>query len=187
MQERRRIKVINRDFQYNFMLKGVLAVVISLNLIIFSVYMLDRHYGLPGTIFNVFSVSLFFMEVAAVAIVAWIGRDVSFHIAGPVYALARTLKGMATGDLTQRLTLRDGDNFTEAADTLNLLLESYQERIARMQALLSQDTLSEEAQAQLRAELAWFRTTHETAHQRIKPADTPSEAQANDWAERKSA
>lgn len=178
MHERRKLKVINRDFQYNFMLKGVLAIVISLNLIIFTVYMLDRHYGLPGTVFNLFSVSLFLMEVAAVAIVMWIGRDVSFHIAGPVYALERTLKGMTNGDLTQRLKLRDGDNFLEVADTLNLLLETQQERIATLQKMVSPGTLSVEEQSELRQELAWFKTTLEET-QSI-PAEAPEPSR--DWA-----
>ena len=183
MHERREIKVINKDFQYNFMLKGVLTVVISLNLIIFTVYMLDRHFGLPGTVFNLFSISLFLMEVAAIAIVAWIGRDVSFHIAGPVYALERALKGMTHGDLTQRLKLRDGDNFVGAADTLNLVLETYQERIATLQTLVFQGTLSPEAQAELRQELAWFKTAHE--EQQSAPAEAPATAQ--EWAHQQSA
>ena len=183
MQERRRIKVINRDFQYNFMLKGVLALIITLNLIIFSVYMLDRYYGLPGTIFNVFSVSLFFMEISAIAIVAWIGRDVSFHIAGPVYAIERTLKGMAKGDVAQRLKLRDDDNFTEAADTLNGVMETYQEKIASLQSLASAPTISAEAHEQLRRELAWFQTSREDKQ---KAADAAPD-RPRDWAQQKSA
>jgi methyl-accepting chemotaxis protein len=143
------------------MLKTVLSVVICLNTIIFTVYMLDRHFGLPGTIFNVFSISLLLMEVSAVGIVAWIGRDISFHIAGPVYAIHRTLKGMAKGDMTQRLRLRDGDNFTDAADTLNSVLETYQNRIARLQALAAKGTMTEQLQQELQEELRWFVTEKE--------------------------
>jgi methyl-accepting chemotaxis protein len=186
MQERRKVKVIKRDFQYNFMLKGVLVFVISLNMIIFSVYMLDRYYGLPGTMFSVFPISLFFMEVAAVAIVAWIGRDVSFHIAGPVFAMERSLKDMAKGELSQRLKLRDGDNFTDAADSLNMVLETYQERIAMLQALMSHGTLTTEVQLKMREELAWFQVGREDDGQPVTSV-AASPAPVADWAQRQSA
>ena len=187
MQERRKIKVIKRDFQYNFMLKGVLAVVISLNLIIFSVYTLDRLYGLPGTVFNVFSISLLLMEIAAVAIVMWIGRDVSFHIAGPVYAIERTLKGMDEGNVFQRLKLREGDNFLETADTLNRMLENYQNRIRSLQELTAGGQLSDAELRQIKDELAWFQTSKEDRPAAEVNATGADVAQPAQWADRQSA
>ena len=156
MQERRRIKVINRPFQHNFMLKTVLCVLITLNIIILTVYLIDRHYGWPGNILNVFSASLILLELLAVGIVGWIGREVSLQIAGPVYAIERTLKKMTKGDISQRLHLRQGDNFGQTADTLNTVLEIYQNRIAELQQLAADN--SEDAQKRLRQELAWFTT-----------------------------
>lgn len=164
MQERRRIKLIKEDFQYRFMLKTVLVVVITLNTTLFAVYLLDKLYGLPGSMFNMFSLSLLLMEAAAVAIVFWIGRDISFHIAGPVYAMERTLKSMADGNVSQRVALRGGDNFNETADTLNTVLETYQGRIAKIQKLLAEGTtLSTATQRELRQELEWFKTSEEQA------------------------
>lgn len=180
MTNRRKIKVINPKFQYNFMLKTVLSVVICLNTIIFTVYMLDRHFGLPGSVFNVFSVALLLMEVAAVGIVAWIGRDISFHIAGPVYAIHRTLKGMAKGDMTQRLRLRDGDNFTDAADTLNSVLETYQNRIARLQALVASGTITEQVQREIGEELEWF-TTEKESQPSTSQASTDTVINPPEW------
>jgi methyl-accepting chemotaxis protein len=158
MHERRSMKSINRSFQRNFMLKTVLSVVISLNLIIFTVYMLDRYFGFPGSVFNVFSISLLIMEIFAVGVVAWIGRDISFHVTGPVYAIERTLKDMAKGDVSHRLTLREGDNFLEAADTLNMVLETYQNRVEQLKSLVADDNVNDDTLHKLREELDWFVT-----------------------------
>ena len=66
---------------------------------------------------------------------------------------------MREGDIALRLKLRDGDHFGEVADAINGLLDNYQGRIARVQAMLAQNPqLSPEQQRELAEQLSWFTT-----------------------------
>jgi hypothetical protein len=69
---------------------------------------------------------------------------------------------MSEGNLTQRLTLRKGDQFSEAAEVINELLANYQSRLARAQALLASDQeLTADQRRELAEHLGWFVTRHE--------------------------
>ncbi len=157
MNEQRNKTMIKNEFQHRLILSTLLITLITLNLIIISATLLDYFFGSPSGIFNVFTLSVAVMEVVAVVVVYIVSKRISFHIAGPVYAIERTLGFMREGDLAQRLTLRDGDQFAEVAEAVNEVLETYQARVARIQDLLDGE-LTDERRQQLVAELGWFRT-----------------------------
>ena len=159
MHEQRKQVIIKNEFQYKLILSTLLITLITLNVIIMAAFLFERTFGSMGLPFNVFNMSVVAMEIVAVVVVFFIGRRISFRIAGPVYALERTLNNMNQGDLVQTLRLRTGDQFVEAADTINAVIGNYRQRLADMQALVeSNDSLMPEQVAVLREQLNWFVT-----------------------------
>jgi methyl-accepting chemotaxis protein len=162
MNTKRTQVIIKNEFQYKLILSTLLITLITLNVIIMAASVLEGMYASEKLMFSVFNVSVGVMEVVAVVIVYYVSRRMSFRIAGPVYAIERTLKGMGEGDLTQTLKLRPGDQFNEAADSINAVLSNYRERIARIQALLAASPeLSEQQRQLVQDELKWFVTERE--------------------------
>ena len=160
----KRSKVIIKDkFQHQLIMSTLLITLITLNVIILAAFALDSLYGSKDALVNVFTVSVAVMEVVAVVVVFYISRRISFHIAGPIYAIERTLKGMQQGNLVQILNLRSGDNFGEVAVAVNDVMSCYRERIGKLQSALEVNSeLSPDQLQQLREELAWFATEHDS-------------------------
>ena len=162
MEEKRSKTMIKNEFQHRLILATLLITLITLNIIIMAATMMDYMYGDSDGIFNPFTVSVAVMEVVAVVIVFFISKRISFRIAGPVYAIERTLNKMREGDLAQQLKLREGDHFGEVADAINELLSVYRERLASAQRLLEQNgELSAEQRRELEETLRWFTTRRE--------------------------
>ncbi len=159
MHEKRKQVIIKSEFQYKFILNTLLITLITLNVIIMAAFLLEGKFGAMGLPFSVFNMSVVAMELVAVVVVFFIGRSISFRIAGPVYAIERTLNIMNEGDLTQTLRLRAGDQFVEASDVINRVIGNYRERLASVQGILaSNDPLTPEQLAALREQLSWFVT-----------------------------
>ncbi len=160
MNEQRSKTMIKNEFQHRLILSTLLITLITLNLIIMVATLLDNFYGRSASVVNVFTVSVAVMEIIAVAVVYFVSKRISFQIAGPVYAIERTLGSMSEGNIYQRLTLRDGDHFVEVAEAVNGVLDNYQARIARIQELADGDLTSEQQQ-ELASLLRWFKTRKE--------------------------
>jgi methyl-accepting chemotaxis protein len=159
MHEQRKQVIIKNEFQYKLILSTLLITLITLNVIIMSAFLLENRYGSTGLPFNVFNMSIVAMEIVAVVVVFFIGRRISFRIAGPVFALERTLKNMNQGDLVQTLKLRTGDQFLETADVINEVIGTYRERLADVQGTLaSNESLTPDQVVALREQLNWFVT-----------------------------
>jgi methyl-accepting chemotaxis protein len=159
MHEKRKQVIIKNEFQYKFILNTLLITLITLNVIIMAAFRFESVFGSMGLPFSVFNMSVVGMEVVAVVVVFFIGRRISFRIAGPVYALERTLNFMNEGDLTQTLRLRAGDQFVEASDVINGVIGNYRQRLADMQGILANnDSPTPEQVAALREQLSWFVT-----------------------------
>jgi methyl-accepting chemotaxis protein len=154
--------IIKNEFQQKLILNTLLITLITLNVIIIVASLLDGAFGSGDSMLNIFNVSVAGMEIVAVVIVYYVGRKISFHIAGPVYAIERTLGYMKEGDLAQNLKLRPGDHFVEVADEINALIANYRERLIRAKELLGEgDQLSPQQLKQLHDELHWFITYKE--------------------------
>ena len=159
MHEKRKQVIIKNEFQYKFILSTLLITLITLNVIIMAAFRFESVFGSMGLPFSVFNMSVVGMEVVAVGVGFFIGRRISFRIAGPVYALERTLNFMNEGDLTQTLRLRAGDQFVEASDVINGVIGNYRQRLADMQGILANnDSPTPEQVAALREQLSWFVT-----------------------------
>jgi len=119
MSENRKITLIKRNFQNDLIIKTVLTTFITLNIILTVAYMMG--------------LELFFGVV-----IYYIGRRISFHIAGPIYALERSLKLVHEGDLTVNLKLRKGDNFKEVSDVLNDMIVTYREQLQALKEIINE-------------------------------------------------
>jgi methyl-accepting chemotaxis protein len=158
MSDMRKTIMVKREFQQHLMLQTVLMTFFTLNITIIAVFFLSDFFGTGPEMFKNLVAVLATLEVIGVFIVYLISKRISFHIAGPVYAVERSLRWIGEGDLTVTLKLRDGDFFQEAAQTLNTTSAGLCERVANMQSLAEKiDSQSPEHQ-QLVDALAWFKT-----------------------------
>jgi methyl-accepting chemotaxis protein len=164
MKTRRSQVIIKKDFQQKLIVYIMAIAVITFNVILMIADVVDAHLGSEESLISLFYVSVGVMELLAVAIIYYLGRDISFHIAGPMYALERTLRSMGEGKLDQTLKLRARDHFVEVSDELNRVISDYRERIYEVQELVRQLDASEnsEQSAALREKLDWFVTESET-------------------------
>lgn len=165
MTQQRKQVIIKNEFQHKLILSTVLITLISLNLIILAASVLEQRLGHEGSLFSVFTLAVAGMEVVAVIMVYFISRDISFHIAGPVYAIERTIKGLAEGNVYQVLKLRPRDQFAEVSVELNEMMQSYCERLERAKQLASEINQKnpDAASAALCEELAFFLTRADEA------------------------
>ena len=160
IQQRKQV-IIKNEFQHKLILSTVLITLIALNLVILLASALEQRLGNDGSLFSVFTLTVAGLEIVAVIMVYFISRDISFHIAGPVYAIERTIKGLGEGKLYQVLKLRPRDQFEEVSEELNLVMEDYCERLGRAKQLASQihqQNPDDAASAALCNELAFFIT-----------------------------
>jgi methyl-accepting chemotaxis protein len=160
MDNRRASKIVKAGFQHKMAITLVLVALLSTNLVTQSAFVLERWLGSFYPDVDVFWVAMAALQVVTIAVMYGIGLRISYRIAGPVYAMERRLRQMQKGDLAQSLTLRDGDQFGEAADTLNETIADYGERIVKlreMTATLTEQQSSSELDA-LQGELDWYIT-----------------------------
>lgn len=154
--------MIKSDFQHRLIFSTLLIALIALNGILLAAGWLDSRFGDSVVVVDVFRLSVAVLEVLTVIVVYFVSRKISFHIAGPVYALERTLRQMSEGNLTQRLKLRKGDQFLEAAEVINEALETYQAKLLEVQdSLENNETISPEQKKELQDKLSWFVTRAE--------------------------
>ena len=165
MDSRRSQIIIKRKFQQRLIIYVISIALITINVILMVAELLDTRFGSDTSLFSLFHVSVGLMEVVAVFIIYFVSRRISFRIAGPVYALERTIRDMGEGNLDQTLQLRTRDQFVEVADELNRMMHNYRERIHRAQALARQLDAREssEQSAALQRELDWFVTQSEAS------------------------
>ncbi|MAE77676.1 MAG: hypothetical protein CMJ85_12510 [Planctomycetes bacterium] len=67
--------------------------------------------------------ALFVFIIAAGGVVVLQAVRYSHKIAGPMYRLVKSIESVREGDLSFRVTLRDGDELTDIADEFNLLMD----------------------------------------------------------------
>lgn len=63
---------------------------------------------------------------------------ISHRIAGPLYRFEKIINEITGGDLTKRVSLRKTDQLTELKEALNILMESFDQRLGRVKSNLSE-------------------------------------------------
>jgi len=95
----RKIIIIKSRFQHELIIKTVLTTFITLNIILISAYMMTESLFGSSITTQQFMQYIAILELVAAAAIYMISRSVSFHIAGPIYAVERSLKAMQEGDV----------------------------------------------------------------------------------------
>lgn len=167
MGSRRKIVVINREFQQHYALVAVAMAVLCTNLFIIARVMLPWWPPLEFTVGMSLTVAA--VELVIIAVV-WRGSIRASHrIAGPVYVITRQIKAVGAGDLTARISLRKKDMFKAQAADINSGLDDLQERVETVKALANclqqAQSAGEDTTAhvdKLVEELATLQTTRES-------------------------
>lgn len=145
-QQKRRIYFVKKDFQLKFILKFCLillaGVVVSTGLLFFlSQDTLTSSFQdsrlqikstglaiLPAVIYtNLFTLGL--VVLAAIVVILFI----THKIAGPLFRLEKELIRIGNGDLTGRITLREKDQITEIADSINKVADQLHQKVQEIQ------------------------------------------------------
>jgi len=167
MNESRNTIMVKDKFQNQMMMQTVLTTFITLNVIVMLSFLLEDQLNNLDYSFNVFSLFVAALELVGIVAVYLFSQRISFRIAGPVYAIERSLRAVHEGDLTVQLKLRDGDYFFEASDTLNQTIHTLRTRVDIMQQISSQLENTDDPEARdslqksLSDQLAFFQTVEE--------------------------
>lgn len=87
---------------------------------------------LKQKIFEYIFPKILIAEFLTVLLLVFLTLRLTHYIAGPVYRLEKNMQELAGGNLELKTVLRSKDEFTELADALNELSESYQNRLLRL-------------------------------------------------------
>jgi len=76
------------------------------------------------SVINIINMRIVITMLLVTPLVALIGIYLSHKIAGPIFRMERFMSDMASGNLTGKLVLREGDELLTLADGINRLTES---------------------------------------------------------------
>ena len=141
---RRRIIIIKRSLQMNYVLLVFLSVLISVVLVSLDFYYVvgkllvqkvgDQDLDLLAR--SAFGLLLQHFSIYALIVVI-VSVFVSHKLAGPIFRLEQVAELVAKGDLSVRVHFRDGDELAETAAHVNRMIESLREKTARDRDLAS--------------------------------------------------
>lgn len=134
---KRRTIFIKKKLQVRYMLLIVLSVLCGLAIMTFELTatlndLFDKYPVLVQPIYDQFLpiVSSFFYKIMIyVLFVVLISAILSHKMAGPVYHFEQTCKKIAKGDFSQRVRLREGDQFTQLQDEFNKMMDRVEAEI----------------------------------------------------------
>ena len=134
---KRRTIFIKKKLQLRYMLLIVLSVLCGLAIMTLELTatlndLFDKYPVLVQPIYDQFIpiVSSFFYKIGIyVLFVVLISAILSHKMAGPVYRFEQTCKAIAKGDFSQRVHLREGDQFTELQDEFNRMMDRVEAEI----------------------------------------------------------
>ena len=156
-QRKRRIYIIDPEFQYGFIRKISMIAVLIIVMSLFFLATVHQLYGsvqievaqpdpfavsesittLPQQISILkllLPVMLICLLVTVVAIFFW-GVIISHRMAGPLYRMRQTLDQMAQGDLSVEIRLRRKDDFKSLAENINNLKKRWRIQIKELKEL----------------------------------------------------
>ncbi len=134
---KRRTIFIKKKLQLRYMLLIILSVLCGLSIMALELTatlndLFDTYPVLVQPIYDQFLpiVSSFFYKIIIYLLfVVLISAILSHKMAGPVYRFEQTCKAIAKGDFSQRVHLREGDQFTELQDEFNKMMDRIESEI----------------------------------------------------------
>lgn len=143
---KRKIVFIKKGFQYQFILKYCLVVIIAMMLNSALVYLLTRDTITASYRYSQLSLektsdaiippligSNLGIIIAVLIVVIYVTLYVSHKIAGPLYRFEQDLKQVAEGNLGINFRLREDDQLRDFVSALNLAVGGVAERVKSIQ------------------------------------------------------
>ncbi|MBI4859193.1 MAG: methyl-accepting chemotaxis protein [Candidatus Riflebacteria bacterium] len=94
--------------------------------------------GFFSVAFRLLGYRLFLIGLVNIIIVAIIGVFYSHQFAGPSYKLEKSIRQIAQGDLSFKVTLRKSDSMHNIAESLNVMVENFSNSIRKAGELTNQ-------------------------------------------------
>ena len=134
---KRRTIFIKKQLQIRYMLLIIFSVLCGLAIMTLELTatlndLFDAYPTLVQPIYDEFgpiAASFFYKIVIYLLFVVLISAILSHKMAGPVYRFEETCKAIAKGDFSQRVHLRQGDNFMELQDEFNKMMDRVETEI----------------------------------------------------------
>ena len=134
---RRNTIFIKKGLQLRYMILIMLSVLCGLAIMTFELTatlsdLFDTHPVLMQPIYDEFfhiAASFFYKIVIYLLFVAVISAFLSHKMAGPVYRFEQVCKAIAKGDFSQRVHLRQGDQFVELQNDFNAMMDRVEAEI----------------------------------------------------------
>lgn len=143
MKWRRRQYLIDRKFQWRFVSRLIIPLILGLTIITFADYYFVWSFFTfpsPGRYENLGFVSLeiiayifFYTLCLFIPILGIIGIVISHRIAGPLFHIEHVLKAIGDGALSSRVTLRRKDELKNLAMSVNEMAESLSGKISEIE------------------------------------------------------
>ena len=165
MSEKRSQLIIKRHFQQSMILEVLLVMFNLVTVIVIAGnFLIDSMSDVQQLKHNL-AFTVAGLEIVGFAVFYKLHLRSSHRIAGPVYVLERSLKLIESGDLSFDMGLRQGDQFHEVKDQMNLTLAVLKERISKAQKLTGKIKSSGADTAvveELEQTLAYFKVVEES-------------------------
>ena len=162
MNEQRSQLVVKHKFQKTMILEVMLITFILINILVLVGFVLLDYIPNLRQNKEYIGLAVAGFEVIGFSIVYRYSLRASHRIAGPLFNLQRNLKSIETGDIGFTMGLRQGDQFHELCDQMNMTVGSLRERMERLQVLastLQQQPGNQQVANDLVSELSHFKTT----------------------------
>lgn len=136
MQNRRKIVIVDAQFQYRF-IAYLLALALGAFMLI-NISIVGVIYFIPvAYLFDSWELylglTLVAIELLCLAAIFFLARRASHQLSGPVYNLSQSIKAIEQGDFSRRVVLRKGDAFTDMAAQLNQTMDTLSADVQLMQ------------------------------------------------------
>jgi len=142
---------IKKGFQFNFAFKFALLILLEAALIAGLFAQISGNTLTTGYSDSILTIertpNFFLWPMLLVILITAVGISLagmavfiilSHRIAGPLYRFEKDLGDIGYGDLTKRISLRKTDQLTDIKEALNTLVDTFDERMARVKSLLTE-------------------------------------------------
>ncbi|MBR4592782.1 MAG: HAMP domain-containing protein [Elusimicrobiaceae bacterium] len=135
--QRRGTIFIKKNLQIRYMVLIILSVLCGLAIMTFELTatlsdLFDTYPVLVQPLYDQFipiAANFFYKIAIYLLFVVVFSAFLSHKMAGPVYRFEQTCKAIAKGDFSQRVHLRQGDQFTELQDDFNAMMDRVEAEI----------------------------------------------------------
>ena len=134
-QCRRRTRVVQREVQTRMIMEttllplvGVIAMALTVALLCDRVVAEAAACDVQLPNLSLLLISVVCMTCSMACSTLYVAFRFSHRVAGPSYRLIESMKQIATGDLSFRVRLRNGDFLKEVADQMNVMLDALEQQ-----------------------------------------------------------